>query len=62
MKKPSYYDKKIDVYDFCLANNIGMLEGNCIKYLFRYKEKNGIEDLLKAKHTIERLIEYYENN
>ena len=33
------------------------LEGNIIKYVTRYKYKNGIEDLKKAKQYIERLIE-----
>ncbi|AFH27140.1 nucleotide kinase [Clostridium phage phiZP2] len=33
------------------------LEGNIIKYVTRYKHKNGIEDLKKAKQYIERLIE-----
>lgn len=34
----------------------GFLYGNVIKYLWRYKHKNGIEDLQKAKWYLERLI------
>jgi hypothetical protein len=60
--KPKHYNSKIDVYDFCLANNLGLLEGNCIKYLTRYKNKNGLEDLLKAQETLKRLIKHYESN
>lgn len=34
----------------------GFLKGNIIKYVVRYKNKNGIQDLEKAKHYIEMLI------
>ena len=60
--KPKHYNSKIDVYDFCLANDLGLLEGNCIKYITRYKNKNGLEDLLKAQETLKRLIKHYESN
>lgn len=35
----------------------GFLKGNVIKYITRYKYKNGLEDLNKAKHYIEMLIQ-----
>jgi hypothetical protein len=35
----------------------GYLQGNCIKYLSRYREKNGAEDLLKCQHYLGKLIE-----
>ncbi len=35
----------------------GYLQGNCIKYLSRYRDKNGIEDLLKCQHYLVKLIE-----
>lgn len=35
----------------------GFLHGNCIKYLARYREKNGIQDLMKAQHYLAKLIE-----
>jgi hypothetical protein len=35
----------------------GYLQGNCIKYLSRYRDKNGIEDLKKAQHYLSKLIE-----
>ena len=35
----------------------GYLQGNCIKYLARYRDKNGIEDLMKAQHYLSKLIE-----
>ena len=34
----------------------GFLTGNIIKYLFRWKHKNGKEDLLKARFYLDRLI------
>lgn len=35
----------------------GFLTGNVVKYISRWPQKNGIEDLRKAKHYIEKLIE-----
>ncbi len=52
-----YKDKPIEVWDFIHENGIGYLAGNAIKYLARYKVKNGVEDLLKAQHYVEKLIE-----
>lgn len=56
--KPNYYGTGIDVIEFCLRNNLTFMQGNVIKYVTRYKEKNGIEDLQKAKEYIDRLIEF----
>ena len=38
----------------------GFLKGNCQKYLFRYEQKNGIEDLKKCQWYLERLISVLE--
>ena len=35
----------------------GFLRGNVIKYVARYKDKNGLEDLKKAQHYLQKLIE-----
>ena len=35
----------------------GFLQGNVIKYLCRYRDKNGVEDLRKARHYLDKLIE-----
>lgn len=56
--KPNYYGSGIDVIEFCLRNNLTFMQGNVIKYVTRYKYKNGIEDLEKAKEYIDRLIEF----
>lgn len=52
-----YKGMKIQPVEFIHANNIGYMEGNAIKYLCRWQLKNGLEDLNKAKHYIELLIE-----
>ena len=52
-----YIEKAIQPWDFIVQNNMGYLEGCIIKYVSRYKEKNGIEDLIKASHYLEKLIE-----
>ncbi|HFF2104939.1 TPA: DUF3310 domain-containing protein [Pseudomonas aeruginosa] len=51
-----YKEQPIQPVQYIHANGIGYLEGNVIKYVSRWK-KNGIEDLKKAKHYIELLIE-----
>ena len=38
----------------------GFLRGNVIKYIARYKDKDGIKDILKAKHYLEKLLECLE--
>jgi len=54
----SHYKKlKIQPVEYIHANEIGYMEGNVIKYVSRWKDKNGIRDLEKAKHYIELLIE-----
>lgn len=53
-----YKNMKIQPVEFIVQNNIGYIEGNIIKYVCRYKNKNGIQDLEKAKHYLEILIEY----
>ena len=58
----SHYKKyKIQPIEFITANEIGFIEGNVIKYLLRFKEKNGLQDLDKAIHYVELLKELYQN-
>ena len=52
----------IQPVEFCYKNNIPYLEATAIKYLCRWREKNGIEDLEKAKHYIDLLIEFNNAN
>lgn len=39
------------------ANGLGFCEGNIIKYVTRHREKGGAEDLRKARHYIDLLLE-----
>ena len=52
-----YKDKPMQPWDFIVSNDLGYLEGNIVKYITRWKQKGGVEDLRKAKHYIEKLIE-----
>lgn len=52
-----YKDLAIQPVEYIHANGIGYFEGNVIKYVSRWRAKNGIKDLEKAKHYIELLIE-----
>lgn len=52
-----YKSFQIQPIEFIAKNSIPFLEGNIIKYTVRHKTKNGIEDLKKAKHYIDMLIE-----
>ena len=55
---PDYYQRgNIEVTDFIIDQSMSFLEGNVVKYITRYKEKSGIEDLRKARWYLEKLIE-----
>ena len=47
----------IEPIQFIETNGLGYHEGNVIKYVSRWRNKNGVEDLKKAKWYIERLLE-----
>ena len=55
-----YFDMKIEPLEYIDANVLGFAEGNIIKYVSRYKTKNGLEDLKKARFYINHLIKNYE--
>jgi hypothetical protein len=52
-----YKDYAIQPVEFIHKNKIGFCEGNAIKYLCRWREKGGLEDLKKARHYVDLLIE-----
>lgn len=52
-----YKDMRIQPIEYIFANQLGYCEGNVIKYITRWKTKGGVEDLNKAKHYIELLLE-----
>ena len=54
----NHYSKMaIQPIEFIHKNELSFIQGNIIKYVCRYKSKGGIEDLQKAKHYIDLLIE-----
>lgn len=64
---PSHYQGKVECID-CLESATEGLQGieavctaNAIKYLYRWKRKNGVEDLKKAQWYINKLIEHLNN-
>jgi len=52
-----YKNNAIQPVEYIHGNNLGYCEGNIVKYVSRWKQKNGISDLEKAKHYLEILIE-----
>jgi len=55
-----YKEKEIQPWDYIYANNLGYFEGNCVKYVSRWRDKGGVADLRKAIHYLEKLIELEE--
>jgi len=53
-----YKDMKIQPMTYCILNNIGGAETAVIKYVSRWKDKNGVQDLEKAIHVLEILIHH----
>jgi len=58
--KPKHYNNKIEPRDYITQNKLDFNEGNIIKYITRYKEKNGLEDLKKAQNYLNYLIGLYD--
>lgn len=55
-----YKKYAIQPVEYIVANRMGFCEGNVIKYVTRYQDKNGIEDLKKARHFLDILIDQLE--
>ena len=51
---------KIQPIEYTMANEMNPLQHTAIKYISRYKNKNGIEDLKKAIHSLELLVQFEE--
>ena len=56
----NHYQTSIQHWDYVVANDIPYLEAQVIKYLTRWRKKNGMEDVYKAKHYLDKLIEVEE--
>lgn len=53
-----YKKLAIQPIEYILRNNLNFAQGSIIKYVTRYKDKGGVEDLKKARHMIDFLIEF----
>jgi hypothetical protein len=53
----NHYQLPIQPIEYIHKNGLGFIEGNVIKYITRHRNKNGKQDLLKAKHYIDLLIQ-----
>lgn len=52
-----HYQSDIQHIDYVYANDLGWCEANAVKYLTRHASKNGIEDVMKAIHYSQLLLE-----
>lgn len=52
-----YTQNKLECWDFWIKAGLDPLIASAVKYVWRYKYKNGIEDLKKAKVFLEKAIE-----
>ena len=53
---PSYYTKGIEPIAYADSHAYNLYQHNVLKYVTRYREKNGVEDLKKARWYLDRLI------
>ena len=47
---------EIEPFEFIHKNNLGFAEGNVVKYICRWRDKGGVDDLKKAISYIELII------
>lgn len=57
-----YKSLKIQPIEYILANDLGWCEGNIVKYITRWKQKNGVDDIKKVIHYAEMLIQFIEKD
>lgn len=55
-----YKDMAIQPMEYSMKNGLDACQHTAIKYISRFRDKGGIEDLKKAKHVIDMLIEFEE--
>ena len=56
-----YKNLVIQPVEYITANNLSYLQGSVIKYVTRYQNKNGVEDLQKAIHFVKMMIQEEED-
>ena len=53
-----YKSMPIQPMEFSMANGLDACQHTAIKYITRFRAKGGVQDLEKAKHVIDMLIEF----
>lgn len=53
-----YKKLKIQPMEYSMANGLDACQHTAIKYITRFRDKGGVDDLEKAKHVIDMLIEF----
>lgn len=53
-----YKDMAIQPVEYIQKNKLGFIEGSVVKYVSRWRAKGGVEDLKKARHFLDLLIEF----
>lgn len=53
-----YKKLKIQPMDYSMANGLDACQHTVVRYITRFRDKGGVQDLLKARHVIDMLIEY----
>jgi len=56
-----YKNLVIQPVEYITANNLSYLQGSVIKYVTRYQDKGGVEDLQKAIHFVKMMIQEEED-
>jgi Protein of unknwon function (DUF3310) len=57
----SHYKSNIQHWDYVIANDLDYFQAQITKYVTRWKKKNGVQDLLKARHFLDKYIESIES-
>jgi hypothetical protein len=57
-----YKGRAIQPIEYIHANNLPFIEGSVVKYITRWRDKGGVEDLKKIKHYVDLLIELEARN
>jgi hypothetical protein len=52
-----YTNLSIQPWEVIESNEMGFFDGNALKYIMRFRAKGGVEDLEKARHYLDKLIE-----
>lgn len=56
----AHYKSQIQHWDYVVANQLDYFQAQITKYVTRWKKKGGVQDLLKARHFLDKYIEIAE--